>query len=366
MKNFNLKSHLKIKRALFVFSSLFLFSITGCDLLTKPEVSKAKKSPAKHHLVEVSQIKTQPLSHATQRTGTLIARGQVKVFNQEEGRIETLKVYEGDYVDKSDLLIKLDDKLLKSQLAKTVANREKAESDLERVEVLKQKKFSSAEKMIQAYTDLKVAKAEESLIRTRLGYTKILAPFGGIISKRLVDPGDVAPRHTHLLTMIDPKSLYTEVMVSELLLPHFKIGDSAQVLIDALGSQPFPGKIVRIHPTIDPRTRQGVVEVQLIEVPPNATAGQLCRVTLHTPTIKRRVITFASLQRDRKNEYVYVFENGVAHQKKVVTGLRIGDEVEILEGIVDGEQVIIRGFLGLTDGKKVKRVKQKIAEKPAS
>ena len=56
---------------------------------------------------------------------------------------------------------------------------------------------------------MQVAQADERLLRTRLGYMTIGAPFGGKISQRFVEPGDVAPKHTHLLTLIDPSLLVT-------------------------------------------------------------------------------------------------------------------------------------------------------------
>ena len=346
-----------------LFLSLSLLLLSGCDLFsTAQETKKQKSSPP--HRVEVSSIKNIPLSHSTERTGTLIARGRVKIFNQEEGRIDYLRAYEGDSVAAGDLLIRLDDRLLRSQLAKAVAIRKKAESDQKRTKVLQQKNISSLEKRMQVETDLKIAQAEEAIIQTRVGYTQIHAPFTGVITKRWVDPGDIAPRHTHLLTLIDPKSLYTEITVSELLLPHFKVGDAAQVRIDALGRGFFPGKIVRIHPTIDNRTRQGVVEVQLVEIPQGTAAGQLCRVTLNTPIVNRQVVLFAALQSGREGEYVYVVEDGVARQRNIVTGLRFGHSVEILKGVVEGALVVIRGFLGLTEGKKVLVVGQEGQGKP--
>ncbi|MBF0447883.1 MAG: efflux RND transporter periplasmic adaptor subunit [Magnetococcales bacterium] len=352
------------KRSIALLILLLPLFMTGCDLLSKSEVAQKKPTPTKPHLVETSSIETLSLGHSTQRTGTLTALGRVKIFNQEEGRIDKLHLFAGDRVNQGDLIVHLDDRLLLSQLAKTVANRERAEADLKRTETLSKKNLSSTEKMIQARTDLKVSQAEEALIRTRLGYTQIRAPFDGVVTERLVDPGDIAPRHTHLLSIIDPDSLYTEVTISELLLPQFNVGDMAQVRIDALGEGLFPGKIVRIHPTIDSRTRQGVVEVKLLDTPPGAAAGQLCRVRLHTPAINRLVTSFAALQRGRQSEYVFVLADGVAHKRDVVTGLRLGDKVEILEGLKAGDRVVIRGFLGLTDGKNIQVVNHDDAEKP--
>jgi membrane fusion protein (multidrug efflux system) len=76
-------------------------------------------------------------------------------------------------------------------------------------------------------------------------------------------------------------------------------------------------------------------------------------VTLRTPAIKRKVLPFAALRRDREGEYVYVVVDGKAKLQRVRTGLRLEDKVEALEGLDEGDKVIVRGFLDLRPGKPV-------------
>ncbi|MCW8835077.1 MAG: efflux RND transporter periplasmic adaptor subunit [Rhodospirillales bacterium] len=331
------------------------FLLSGCDQDTAGP-GKAGKKAVKAHLVEVVTVRDELVRHETVRTGTLTARRVVRIFNQEEGRIETIGAFEGDQVKQDQALVTLDRRILKAELDKAVAARKEAESNFTRVRNLWEKKIATQEKWIEAETTLQVAKAEETLIRTRLGYTEIIAPFDGVISERKAEPGDIAPRHTHLMTLIDPKTLYTRVGVSELMLPHLKMGGGVGVRIDALGDQVWSGRIERIHPTVDPRTRQGIVEVALDPVPPGAAAGQLCRVSLGTPESMRRLLPFAALRHDNKGEYVYVVVDGKAEKRWIRTGLRLGDKVEALEGLSDGELLVIRGFLDLVPGKPVKAV----------
>jgi membrane fusion protein (multidrug efflux system) len=329
-----------------------VLGLAGCD---EPAEKKADRGKAgkRQHLVEVVTVGAKPLRHETVRTGSLAARRSVRLFNQEEGRIDQLPVYEGAAVVKGQILVRLDRRLLMAQIEKATAARQLAEADLERIEKLAKKRITTQEKLDQAEMRHSVALAEETLVRTRLAYSEIAAPFDGIVTERKVEPGDVAPLHSHLLTLIDPNSLYTKISVSELMLPRLKEGDAAEVRIDALGDRIWTGRIRRIHPTIDPRTRQGVVEVAVEPVPPGAREGQLCRVTLRTPAIKRKVLPFAALRRDREGEYVYVVVDGKAKLQRVRTGLRLEDKVEALEGLDEGDKVIVRGFLDLRPGKPV-------------
>lgn len=312
-----------------------------------------RKAGEKVHLVEVVNVRSELLRHETVRTGTLTARRKVRVFNQEEGRIDSLPVFEGEAVRAGQVLVRMDRRLLEAELEKAVAARAQAAADLKRIRTLSKKKITTQERLDHAETAFKVAQAEESLYRTRLEYGEIKAPFDGVVTERLVEPGDVAPRHTHLLTVIDPNTLYTKVAVSELMLPGLREGDAVDVRIDALGDGIWSGRIGRIHPTVDPRTRQGVVEVELSPVPPGARAGQLCRATLRTAERRRKVLPFAALRHDGQGEYVFVVVDGKAEVRRVRSGLRLGDQVEALEGVQDGDKVVVRGFLDLGAGKSV-------------
>lgn len=335
---------------------------SSCDRggQSKPVVGK---KPNSAHIVEILRVNRIPLRHTITRTGTLAASRLVKLFNQEEGRIDAIHVFEGDLVKRGQLLVQLDSRRIEAELAKAVAETKRSGADIERVRRLAQAHIASREKLLEMETAQEVALAEERLLRIRLNDTKITATFAGVITERKVEEGSIAPRHTHILTLLDRNSLYTEVAVSELLLPALSLKDKAEVSIDALGGRLFPGEISRIHPTIDKHTRQGIVEVRLIKIPDNAMAGQLCRVTLKTAMIERTVIPFASMRLDTEGPHVYIVKDGKASRRPVHAGLRIEDRVEILEGLEVGEEVVTRGFLGLSDGKKVEVVASKKFDK---
>ncbi len=257
-----------------------LFVVNGCDR-TGQNKSAIKKRRASAHFVETLPVEKIPLRHTITRTGTLAASRVAKLFNQEQGSIDRVNVSEGDFVTRGRLLVKLDDRRLRAQLAKAVAETKRSGADIDRIRKLAKANIASREKLLEMETALEVAQADELLLGIRLSDTEITAPFGGVITERYAEEGDVAPLHTHLLTMLDRNSLYTEVHVSELLLPALSVKDKAEVAIDALGGgKLFPGEISRIHPTINPHTRQGIVEVRLTKIPDGAAAGQLTRVTL--------------------------------------------------------------------------------------
>jgi membrane fusion protein (multidrug efflux system) len=338
--------------SIYTLAIVFLLALAaGCEDTGNTEKKSSKSKP---HLVETIQAGYKNISYSAIRTGTLQAEKLVNIFNQEEGRITEINYHEGDKAKKNDVLVRLDATLLEAELDKAIATRKQAEEDLAKIVSLVKKKLAARDELTRAKTTLKVAQAEEALLRARLGYFVIHAPFDGIITTRNIEPGDVAPKHTHLLTIIDRNTLITKVSVSELLLSHLAIGDLVTVQIDALGKNTIKGTIQRIHPTIDDRTRQGIVEIKLNEVPAGARAGQLCRVTLSTPAKKSLLLPFSAVHSNNEGNYIYTI--GPDKKAKVLyvhTGLRQQATIEIVSGLEPGTTVITRGFLGLKEGKPV-------------
>jgi membrane fusion protein (multidrug efflux system) len=276
-------------------------------------------------------------------------------------------VREGDGVRKGQALARLDARILQAQLNKASANRRQAEIELTNLKSLAAKKLVSENTLGRAKTTYDIARADESVLETRVSYMTIRAPFAGKVAARLVEPGDIAPKHTHLLTLVDPTQLVTDVQVSELLVARLNRGDRAEVRIDALGDKVYDGKILRIYPTIDPATRLGRIEVLLKPVPKGARAGHFCRVTLYSSGSRPLVVPSTAVRRDERGEFVFVTGGkDKARRVPVVAGLRFADKVEIQSGLKEGQQVVIKGFIGLEEGQVIKAVNVKSDMKPSS
>ncbi len=333
-----------------LFIALLAVVLAACS-----ERPSSEKRPPKAHLVEVEILQLKTVSVERQRTGTLQSKQDIEIFNQEEGRVIDLPFYEGDQVNKGDVIARLDDRLLRSQLVRTQALRRKAEKDLKRISGLANKQMTAQVELTRVETELAVARADEQTLKTRLEYATITAPISGVISRRLSEPGNIAERYTHLLTISDQTALTTQVTVSELLINKLQKGAKVDIEIDALGSaQIISGVIERIHPNLDPLTRTGIVEVALSPVPEGARPGQLARVTLRSQEAERLLIPFRALRRSSEGEYVFIVDDaGKAQRSKVVSGLRIGEEVEIIKGLELGQKVITRGFTNLRTNKSV-------------
>ena len=319
--------------------------------------NKAEKKAPRAHLVELAAVTTENLAYSADRAGSLRAVHEVKIVNQEEGQLLTLTVREGDHVVAGQILARYDDRTLRAELDKATATLAQAEADFARAQRLVAEGFLSAEAMSRNETTVALARAEVRLLQIRLQHMTLAAPINGVIAQRLAEPGDATPKHTHLLTVIDPGRLITDVEVSELALPNLRVGTAAQVRIDALGAATYPGRILRIHPTLNAATRNGRVEVVLEAIPKGARPGQFCRVSFVASGKFHFVVPLAALQRDKDGEFVYRYQaNGTVQRAPVQSGLRLADRVEILEGVDAEMRVVVKGFLDLAAGGKVKPV----------
>lgn len=322
---------------------LTFFIITACS----DDPSANNQKPRAAHKVMTVEVQSQQVSIRKILPGTLTAQRRVQIFNQEEGLLTSLPFYEGDRVSKDALLASLDDAIISAELNKTAAVLKQAKLNLDRLKNLLPRKLASEDELAKAKTAVDIAQAELNHQQTRLSHTHILAPFDGIISERLVEPGDVVPVHSHILSLIDTSSLKARVHVSELLLPLIKINDPVSIKIDALGDALYSGRVMRSHPTIDANTRRGIIEVELSPVPEGALPGQLCRIGLNTQTAERIMIPFDAIRHDKDGAYVFRVVDNKAIKTSIRTGVQSDQTIEVLDGIQLGDRIVSQGFFGL-------------------
>ncbi|MDO6564818.1 efflux RND transporter periplasmic adaptor subunit [Amphritea sp. 1_MG-2023] len=328
--------------------------LSGCD-----HQPAAKARSAKPHLVEVMQTSAANIELQRIRTGSLEAFQTINIYTQAEGIVKQILPREGDRVKRDQLLVTLDAQLLKAQLQRARAVRQQAETELTRIKGLIQRNLTARSELTSRETDLAVAQADEKVIATRLGYTRIRSPIDGVITARHTEPGNLAEQSSHLLTIADISRLRLKVDVSELLLNQLSIDMPVEIQIDALQNrqqQPFAvsGKISRIYPTIDPATRSGTLEISLNPAPQGARPGQFARVKFSIARQQVMLLPIGSLRQSADGSYVYIIDRDNKVQiRSLETGLKTGEQIEILTGLQPEEQVITRGFTNLKPGMQV-------------
>lgn len=339
------------------FCLTLVAGLASCDAGDNISISGVRTQQAIHR-VEVIVVEKKPVALTQIVSGTLEAVTMIRLYNEESGRITKLPFHEGDFVKQGDLLVQLDNELLKTDVAKATASKEQAKVDLERLKKLLPKKISTEEEVAHARTELDLAIAEEQRQLTRLRRTSIKAPIDGLITRRLYEPGDMLAAQSHILSIIDPEALKLKASLAERWIPLVKKNQAVTLRIKALGDQPFSASILRIHPAINPDTHKGIIEIQLSPVPDNARVGQFAQAEIKLKATERLIIPVHTIHFEPEGAYVFRVvedENGKSLAEKVFfkQGQQFNSFTEILSGLKPGDRIVSRGYLGLRDGKKV-------------
>jgi RND family efflux transporter MFP subunit len=186
--------------------------------------------------------------------------------------------------------------------------------------------------------------------------TTLRSPINGVVTARNYDVGDMYAMSMPLFTVEQIVPVKLLVGVSETDYSKVKKGDSVEVTADAIPGKVFYGKVNRIYPTVDPATRTFTVEVKIDNTYKTLRPGMFARATINFGSNNNVVIPDVAVvkQQGSGERFVYVLnaDNTVTY-KKVVLGRRMGAEYEVLEGLEDGDKIVVGGQIRLKDGIKV-------------
>ncbi len=300
--------------------------------------------------VEIAPAERRSISQYIQTSGTLEAENEVDLVARISGPIEELRTEEGKTVRKGELLARIDDDDVRSQVEISRVSLEETRLNYERAQQLYEDQLLSPEAYEQAKSRFETARAQYDGNQLLLGYTEIRAPFAGQIVARYVDTAQQVSPNTPLFRLSDFNPLLCTVQVPERDLPKLEIGQSAYLTVEAWPGERFTARVLRISPVIDSAT--GTVKVTLdVDARDRLRPGMFARVFLETDTHEDAlVIAKTALSLESLGDTVFVHNNGVAVRRNVSIGFEEGDIVEILSGLAPGDEVVTVGQDGLSDG----------------
>ena len=332
----------------------------SCSLLTivtavalvachsKKENTSESLSPVAVRTI-VSENKARPSSEEV--VGTVRAKLRAAIEPKVSARIEALLVAPGQMVKAGELIAQLDPREIQAKLDQALALREQATRDLARSRELLDKKITAQADFDAVQARARVAEGAARETETMLGYTKVIAPFDGIVTRKLADVGDLAAPGKPIIEMEDPRALRFEADVPEALIGHVKIGDKLPVQV-AEGSAPIESTVVEVAPVADAASRTFLVKLDL-PAAEGTRSGQFGRVWVRTGESKSiRVPTSAIVVRGQM-ECVFIIANQHAQLRIVRTGKHTDGKAEILSGLTSGERVVSEGAESLRDGQPV-------------
>lgn len=300
--------------------------------------------------VEVVTASRRTISSFIETNGTLEAETEVDLVARVSAPIVSLEVEEGDFVAAGRLLARLDDVELRVQSEIARVSVAETRQTFERAEQLHTDGLISPEEYERATSAYDSAKAQQRASEIQLQFTELRAPFSGRIVQRYVDPAEQVSVNTPIYRLSDFDPLLCPIQVPERDLPRLRVGQAAWVSVEGAPDERFPARVLRISPIVEADT--GTIKVTL-ELQPgeHLRPGMFARVFVETETREGAlVVPKAALSLESIGDTVYVASDGTASRREVELGFRQGDLVEIRRGIEDGEQIIVVGQDGLSDG----------------
>lgn len=200
-----------------------------------------------------------------------------------------------------------------------------------------------------------------------VSYTEIRSPIDGVVTDRPYFEGEMTAAGTPLLTVMETSSLLAKAHLPQEDAQQLKTGDAASVRVTGV-DDPIQGKVALISPALDAGSTTVEVWIKIPNKDSSLKPGTAARVAISAKTIKGALtIPNSSLLKEESGQkYVMVVENSAARKRDVQTGIADGEDVQIVEGIKAGDQVITEGSYGIEENTKVKVVASSKADTPRS
>jgi len=339
-------------------------------MLTACSGEKPAPAPAPEVVRDVTLLTAEKtmVPDYSEATGTVRATQSAQLSSQVMGTITRVNVHEGDRVRRGEVLIAIDEaqqraayaganaglQVSQEGIAAADADYALAESTMKRYQMLYDKKSVSPQEFDEVKNKLAAAKARRdaahagrtqaeagvSQASTAMGFTRIRAPFDGMVVAKLADAGAIATPGVPLLLVEDPSHFRLEATVDESKMGAVRLGEAVPVVIDALGGQAIAGKVVQMVPAADPASRTFTVK---IELPPNTQLRSGLFGRARFPRGQRESVVIpqtAVISRGQLQAVYVVGKDRLASLRYVTLGSALAQQVEVLSGLQAGDQVV--------------------------
>lgn len=308
--------------------------------------------------VETAPVVRGPISAFLSFNTTLETEAMVDLYPQTTGQVEALLVEEGKVVKAGDPLLKIEDTELRIDADESRGNYEQLKRNFARTEDLYARKLINKQDYETQTYQLEQARLRHERASLRHSYTTVRAPFDGVISTRETQVGARVSAGTKLFSMVKLDELVARVFVPGRYLPIVALDQPAVVTSEFLPDRSFKGWVKRISPVIDPKSGTFKVTVGVRgEKPAELPPGLFVSVRIITDTrpqavlVPKRAVVYEGGER-----YVFTVANDIATKRKLQAGYEDPQNIEVLNAIEPGAEVIVVGHAGLKDGASVRSV----------
>ena len=307
--------------------------------------------------VEVVELQRGRMEAVLRYSTNLEAESSVQVYAQAQRLVQELLAEEGQAVRRGQVLLRLQDDEQKSALTRISSQLGKARREHERQQNLFAKQLISEQAISEAR--YQVEQLEIALLdaERELSYTEVKAPISGVITSRLVNLGDNVKVGQHLFDLVDFDTIVARVFVPERQLARLRVGQPARILAPSLGNVAWDGTVLRVAPTVDPKS--GTVRVT-VKIPRHEAMRPGLYVDVELVVAERLdalLLPKRALVYDDTDAFVYRLRADLTVERlRVLPQLEDRENIEpgTADGLAPGDRIVIAGQAGLKTGAKVR------------
>jgi multidrug efflux pump subunit AcrA (membrane-fusion protein) len=386
---------------------LLLSSMSGCSSSQSQNAAEVEASaPAPAVAIDTAKAEYRDLERSVEAVGTLLPNEEVTVSSQVDGVVQKLFVDLGDAVRQGQVIAQLDTRELElavnqqsaalhqelarlglndaetsiddattSQVQQAEATFAEAKIRLDRVKQLsdqgvvpkqtldeQQARYDVSEAALRSAREtvrniratISARKAALALAEKKLADARITAPISGFIKDRAISEGQYLRSTSPVVTIVQNSPLKLRVEVPENAMGSIKTGRSVQFTVDAYPGQTFDGRVSRLSPSVNQQSRTLTLEALVNNSAGVLKPGSFARVTIQTDRRDKALVvpttalfTFAGLEK------LFVVTDGRVSERIVRSGTRLDNDVEIVEGVQDGDVVAVSNPGNLQQGREV-------------
>jgi len=323
------------------------------------EISLSGKNGDGGNIVYVNLQEIQPelFKRFVDVQGTVESQKASTISTKMAGQIVKVYVQTGSSVKTGDMLLKIDDQLMLKGLDEAQNGLEFATTMYEKQKRLWEQKAGSEVQYLMAKNQKEQLEKRISSIKEQLEYSKIIAPFSGVIDGVVPKEGELVSPGLPLIKLTSMSDVKVTAEVSESYVSSMNTGDPVIIHFPDLNLN-IEAKISVITRLISSTNRTFKVEIRLPSVPAGMRPNLFCSVSINDITKNNVILApLAYVQKAGERSFVFVAEdgNGIVKAKKVFvkTGLSYKDKIEILEGLKPGDKIITAGAFDVADGQTV-------------
>src|SRR5690554_17503 len=324
----------------------------GQPIVATPEPAPTA-SPAQGTGVDVAVVQSVALARSVAAVGSLSSENSVMLRPEITGRIAAINFKEGGPVQQGQMLIELDSSIQRAQLEQAEAALALASSQYRRAQELTQRGFISAQARDESASELKVKQAAVSMARAQLDKTHIRAPFDGLAGLRHVSVGDYDSPGSDLVRIESIDPLNVDFRVPEHFLSAVAVGSRIQLRFDALPDVTREGTVGAISPLIDVGGRSILLRATVPNSDGSLRPGMFARVQLQFDDKQALMVPEAAIVPAEEMTYVFRVDGDHVAQVPVALGQRRQGQVEVIDGLRSGDQVLVSGLQKVSDGARI-------------